>query len=593
MRSVRFAIFALVSIMFCTVTAFAATQPIPDTGQVKCYDNEKEIPCPSEGEDFYGQDANYSINPMSYTKLDANGNDLPDSATSWAMVRDNVTGLIWENKTNDGTIHDRDNKYTWYDSNPETNGGYRGTSGDGTDTEDFIKALNDAKFGGYSDWRLPTINELAYIVDNGIAEPGPTINKVYFTNTQASLYWTRTTYSGATYLAWSMNFYNGGDYGYKTSNEKNYAHYVMAVRGEQTALFDNLIINGDGTVTDTNTGLMWQQATGKGTGEYIDSEVALSYCEYLNLGGYTDWRLPTLKELRSIVDYSNHSQAINTFYFSNTYNGLYRTSTNSATYNSYKWVISFSNGEDEYDNYYASYYVRAVRNVEPVVVFEPVLSVIKTGTGDGSVSSVPAGIDCGGDCSEIYQTNTIVTLTATPDDGSAFDGWSGACSGTGECTVTMSQAKSVTAAFTTSDLPAQVNTYIVLTNKTPLLPALIIQKGYYAQVFGSDGGNSISIASGGRMEGMNFVGANVVNIEDSSSQCSVYRSGAAVYITSNTGTLVKIPATKTVQTLRFFDGSSGLVIDNGRVKLGNQEITPNAAAVGALVNPADTSAGIF
>jgi len=47
--------------------------PIPDTGQTKCYDNEKEIPCPKEGEPFYGQDANYTINPMSYTKLDASG----------------------------------------------------------------------------------------------------------------------------------------------------------------------------------------------------------------------------------------------------------------------------------------------------------------------------------------------------------------------------------------------------------------------------------------------------------------------------------------------------------------------------------------
>ena len=72
---------------------------VPDTGQTKCYNKTDVITCPSPGQPFYGQDANYTINPMSYTKLDGSGNALPDSAPSWVMVRDNVTGLIWEMKT--------------------------------------------------------------------------------------------------------------------------------------------------------------------------------------------------------------------------------------------------------------------------------------------------------------------------------------------------------------------------------------------------------------------------------------------------------------------------------------------------------------
>jgi len=56
--------------------------------------------------------------------------------------------------------HDADNTYIWYDSNPATNGSYAGKPGDGTDTEDFIKALNDERYGGFSDWRLPTIEEV-------------------------------------------------------------------------------------------------------------------------------------------------------------------------------------------------------------------------------------------------------------------------------------------------------------------------------------------------------------------------------------------------------------------------------------------------
>ncbi|HHC23824.1 MAG TPA: hypothetical protein ENK58_00205 [Desulfobacterales bacterium] len=63
-------------------------------------------PLPAPGEDFYGQDAQYTTNPRSYTKPGAGGNDLPDSAASWTMVRDNVTGLIREVKTGDGSVRD-------------------------------------------------------------------------------------------------------------------------------------------------------------------------------------------------------------------------------------------------------------------------------------------------------------------------------------------------------------------------------------------------------------------------------------------------------------------------------------------------------
>jgi len=80
-----------------------------------------------------------------------------------------------------GSIHDKDNTYTWYDSNPETNGGNAGTNGEGTDTEDFIKALNDSKYGGFSDWRLPTVDELTRIVNYG--KFNPSINKSYFPKT--------------------------------------------------------------------------------------------------------------------------------------------------------------------------------------------------------------------------------------------------------------------------------------------------------------------------------------------------------------------------------------------------------------------------
>jgi hypothetical protein len=75
------------------------------------------------------------------------------------------------------------------------------------------------------------------------------------------------------------------------------------------------------------------------------------------------------------------------------------------------------------------------------------LTVTKAGTGSGTVTSSPAGISCGADCSETYNSGTVVTLSQTAAAGSTFAGWSGACTGTGSCQVTMSAAKSVTATF--------------------------------------------------------------------------------------------------------------------------------------------------
>ena len=76
------------------------------------------------------------------------------------------------------------------------------------------------------------------------------------------------------------------------------------------------------------------------------------------------------------------------------------------------------------------------------------LTVSRNPTSGGTVTSSPGGIDCGTDCSEEYEDGTSVTLTATAASGWDFSGWSGACSGTGSCTVEMTADRSVTANFT-------------------------------------------------------------------------------------------------------------------------------------------------
>jgi hypothetical protein len=78
------------------------------------------------------------------------------------------------------------------------------------------------------------------------------------------------------------------------------------------------------------------------------------------------------------------------------------------------------------------------------------LTVTLAGSGSGIVISDPTGIDCGTDCTQTYAADTNITLTATPAAGSTFTGWSGACSGTETCTVTMDANKSVTATFATA-----------------------------------------------------------------------------------------------------------------------------------------------
>jgi len=75
------------------------------------------------------------------------------------------------------------------------------------------------------------------------------------------------------------------------------------------------------------------------------------------------------------------------------------------------------------------------------------LTVFKAGTGTGTITSNPAGITCGSDCTQFYNAGAGVALGASPTGGSTFAGWSGACSGTGACQVTMNAARSVTATF--------------------------------------------------------------------------------------------------------------------------------------------------
>lgn len=101
----------------------------------------------------------------------------------------------------------------------------------------------------------------------------------------------------------------------------------------------------------------------------------------------------------------------------------------------------------------------------------------------------------------------------------------------------------------------------------------------YVQVFGTSGDDIVTIEAGARVEFQNFAGSNEVNLREPSTSFTVHRSGAMVYLKSTAGTDIKIPASMSRQKINFTDGSSDLMISNGRILLGDQVVTETASGV--------------
>ncbi len=301
---------------------------LPDTGQTL---NATATP---------GEDSDYTLNPPSFTD---NGN---------STITDNVTGLMWQ-KTDNG-------ESTW---------------------ENAVSNATTITTGGYTDWRLPTPLEAMSILNHNL---NPALNSSYFLNNSSGspgYWWTSDIFGTSTTHVWCTNL--GGGLGPKPKNETISAggilrYHARYVRGAKANNGHNFVNNGDGTITDTDTHLMWSQAPSIAK-SWND---ALVYAEVLTLGGSSDWRLPNIKELHSLVDITRAtatatttSACINRALFPTvTATGYWSSTSVKTTTPSEAWLVDFGvttasspsrnfQGTVSYEPYASTYPVLAVRSI--------------------------------------------------------------------------------------------------------------------------------------------------------------------------------------------------------------------------------------
>jgi hypothetical protein len=296
--------------------ATAGTYPIVDTNQTTFYDDKTEIEAPiSADQAWYGQDAQYSGNQPSYTV-----------STDEYTTYDEVTGLTWMRGPNsDLSEPTASDKFTI------------------AQAEEYVKEMNATNYGGYSDWRIPTIKEqYSLILFSGLDVSGYEddditgliafidVNAFNFAYGETSAheriidsqYLSTNGYVGDETLHFGVNFADGRikGYGIKMFGNTDKTFFVQLVRGNAEYGENDFSDNGDGTITDRSTGLMWSQNDSQ---KGMDWEESLAWVQEMNESsymGYSDWRLPNVKELQSILDYSHapsydDKPAIDTEYF--------------------------------------------------------------------------------------------------------------------------------------------------------------------------------------------------------------------------------------------------------------------------------------
>ena len=181
----------------------------PASGQTTCWDGSGNvIPCFGSGQDG-------DLQAGAALRYQDNGN---------GTITDLNTGLIWEKKSDDGSIHDKDTMYTWDNAFAV-----------------HVAGLNAANFAGYQDWRLANVKELQSIVDYETSNPAVTHGGPFDDNclagctvltcscTAAKFYWSSTTFVIAPTAAWEVDFMVAGDVNAAAKSDGTLS--VRAVRG--------------------------------------------------------------------------------------------------------------------------------------------------------------------------------------------------------------------------------------------------------------------------------------------------------------------------------------------------------------------------
>jgi len=270
------------------MSSFAAelTYPIVGTGQNQCYDNSHVIATPQPGQPFYGQDAQHPGHTPAYRD---NGD---------GTVSDLVTGLMW--------VQARGEKMSWADA---------------------IAGARAGRAGGHDDWRVPTIKELYSLINFTGECNGPMAGSKPFLDTNYFRFvygdpsrgermidcqdWSATEYISTTMnndaTVFGVNFADGRIKGYPKFDRRTrspHKLFVRYVRDNPAYGKNDFLDNADGTVTDHATGLMWSKSD---SGAGMNWQQALAWVQQLNATnylGHSDWRLPSAKEMQSLVDYS-------------------------------------------------------------------------------------------------------------------------------------------------------------------------------------------------------------------------------------------------------------------------------------------------
>jgi len=283
---------------------------LPDTGQIISY-------TPT-----FGEDNDYTINSPSYTN-NSNG-----------TITDNVTGLMWQ----------------------QVDGGEM-------TIENATIYCDNLILGGFSDWRLPNPIESFSILNH--QNNNPAMNTTFFTASTAEYWWTNTYELNSTTKVWCTNA--GGGIGNHPKSETISAggikrFHIRAVRDISlpTTIANHFTDNGDGTITDNLTELVWQKAPNTQTQNW---ENALVYAENLALANVSDWRLPNIKELQSLNDESRTNPSINPLFFPSIGVNNYWSSTSLPNQTTNAWYLNTQFGISTYSSKTTANYVLCVRGI--------------------------------------------------------------------------------------------------------------------------------------------------------------------------------------------------------------------------------------